>query len=145
MMQVIGKDILKFHAIYWPAILLSLDLPLPPKLLVHSHWTVDGVKMSKSLGEQSQINSHPQNLNWCVQVMLFLLENLLTEWRKKGCATFCSGRAFHTRFVLFEHCLSPNSDFSGWKFFWGISDTPTQLGAGRHTWEPAQSSYLKAT
>jgi len=48
--QVIGKDILKFHAIYWPAILLSLDLPLPPRLLVHSHWTVDGVKMSKSLG-----------------------------------------------------------------------------------------------
>ena len=50
-LQVIGKDILKFHAIYWPAILLSLDLPLPPILLVHSHWTVDGVKMSKSLGE----------------------------------------------------------------------------------------------
>jgi len=48
--QVIGKDILKFHAIYWPAILLSLDLPLPSRLLVHSHWTVDGVKMSKSLG-----------------------------------------------------------------------------------------------
>ena len=63
MLQVIGKDILKFHAIYWPAILLSLDLPLPPRLLVHSHWTVDGVKMSKSLGEQSQIKSHPQNLN----------------------------------------------------------------------------------
>ena len=58
MLQVIGKDILKFHAIYWPAILLSLDLPLPPRLLVHSHWTVDGVKMSKSLGEHG---SYPHN------------------------------------------------------------------------------------
>lgn len=48
--QVIGKDIIKFHAIYWPAFLLALDLPLPQKLLVHSHWTVDAVKMSKSLG-----------------------------------------------------------------------------------------------
>ena len=48
--QVLGKDILKFHAIYWPAMLMSLDLPLPQKLFVHSHWTVDNVKMSKSLG-----------------------------------------------------------------------------------------------
>ena len=48
--QVIGKDITKFHAIYWPAFLLALELPLPQKLLIHSHWQVDGVKMSKSLG-----------------------------------------------------------------------------------------------
>lgn len=48
--QVLGKDILKFHAVYWPAILMCLDLPLPRKLLVHSHWTIDQVKMSKSLG-----------------------------------------------------------------------------------------------
>ena len=44
--QVIGKDILKFHAVYWPALLLSLGLPLPARLLVHGHWTVDGVKES---------------------------------------------------------------------------------------------------
>jgi len=49
-LQVIGKDILKFHAIYWPALLLSLGLALPTRLHVHAHWTVDGVKMSKSLG-----------------------------------------------------------------------------------------------
>jgi len=48
--QVIGKDILKFHAIYWPSFLLALNLPLPKKLLVHSHYMVDDVKMSKSLG-----------------------------------------------------------------------------------------------
>lgn len=48
--QILGKDILKFHCIMWPAILMSLKLPLPKKLIVHGHWTVDGVKMSKSLG-----------------------------------------------------------------------------------------------
>jgi len=46
----IGKDILRFHAIYWPAMLLSLDLPLPKTILVHGFITVEGQKMSKSLG-----------------------------------------------------------------------------------------------
>jgi len=48
--QVIGKDILKFHSIYWPAILTALDLPLPKHLLVHGWITIDETKMSKSLG-----------------------------------------------------------------------------------------------
>jgi methionyl-tRNA synthetase len=48
--QVIGKDILKFHGIYWPAFLLAAELEPPNQLLVHSHWTVDGQKMSKSKG-----------------------------------------------------------------------------------------------
>ncbi|EDX12973.1 GD20436 [Drosophila simulans] len=46
--QVIGKDILKFHGIYWPAFLLAAGLEPPGQLYVHSHWTVDGQKMSKS-------------------------------------------------------------------------------------------------
>jgi methionyl-tRNA synthetase len=48
--QVIGKDILRFHAGIWPAMLLGLDLPLPKKLLVHGHVNVGGAKMSKSVG-----------------------------------------------------------------------------------------------
>lgn len=48
--QLMGLDILKFHALYWPAILLALDLPLPQKLCIHGHFTIDGQKMSKSLG-----------------------------------------------------------------------------------------------
>ena len=48
--HVVGKDILKFHAIYWPAFLLAAGLPLPEKILAHGHWTVNRVKMSKSLG-----------------------------------------------------------------------------------------------
>ncbi len=48
--QVIGKDILRFHAGIWPAMLLGLDLPLPKKLLVHGHVNVGGAKMSKTVG-----------------------------------------------------------------------------------------------
>jgi methionyl-tRNA synthetase len=48
--QLIGKDILRFHAVIWPAMLLALELPLPKKLFVHGFFTVGGQKMSKSLG-----------------------------------------------------------------------------------------------
>jgi methionyl-tRNA synthetase len=48
--QVIGKDILRFHAAIWPAMLMSLDLPLPKQLFVHGFITMNGEKMSKSLG-----------------------------------------------------------------------------------------------
>ena len=48
--QVVGKDILRFHAGIWPAMLLGLELPLPKKLLVHGFVNVGGAKMSKTVG-----------------------------------------------------------------------------------------------
>jgi methionyl-tRNA synthetase len=48
--HVIGKGILRFHAVYWPAILLSAGLPLPKELFVHGYITINGSKISKSLG-----------------------------------------------------------------------------------------------
>jgi methionyl-tRNA synthetase len=48
--HLIGKDILRFHAIYWPAFLMSLDMPLPKHIAAHGWWTRDGAKMSKSKG-----------------------------------------------------------------------------------------------
>lgn len=48
--QVLGKDIIRFHAAIWPAILMSLKLPTPKQLYVHGFITVEGKKMSKSLG-----------------------------------------------------------------------------------------------
>ncbi len=48
--HLIGKDILRFHAIYWPAFLMSLGLPLPKHIAAHGWWTRDGEKMSKSKG-----------------------------------------------------------------------------------------------
>jgi methionyl-tRNA synthetase len=49
-LHVIGKDILKFHAVYWPIMLKAIGLPLPEKLLVHGWWQKDGQKISKSTG-----------------------------------------------------------------------------------------------
>ncbi|XP_030064916.1 methionine--tRNA ligase, mitochondrial [Microcaecilia unicolor] len=48
--HVVGKDILKFHAIYWPAFLMAAGLAPPDHIFVHSHWLASGQKMSKSLG-----------------------------------------------------------------------------------------------
>ncbi len=48
--QLIAKDILKFHTVYWPALLLAADLPLPEHVFVHGYLLLDGEKMSKSLG-----------------------------------------------------------------------------------------------
>jgi methionyl-tRNA synthetase len=48
--HVIGKDILKFHAVFWPIMLKVIGLPLPKQILVHGWWQKDGQKMSKTTG-----------------------------------------------------------------------------------------------
>lgn len=48
--HVVGKDILRFHAVYWPAFLMAANLPLPKQIVAHGWWTVEGEKMSKSVG-----------------------------------------------------------------------------------------------
>lgn len=48
--QIIGKDILRFHAVYWPAMLMSAGYPLPKKVFGHGFLTKDGLKMGKTLG-----------------------------------------------------------------------------------------------
>ncbi len=48
--HIVGKDIIRFHAVYWPALLLSAGIRLPKALLVHGFLTIEGQKMSKSLG-----------------------------------------------------------------------------------------------
>ncbi|PSV30175.1 methionine--tRNA ligase [Photobacterium sp. GB-27] len=58
--HVLGKDIFKFHALYWPAFLLALDLPMPKKLIVHGWWTVEGNKISKSIPETTV---HPSSFS----------------------------------------------------------------------------------
>lgn len=49
-LHVVGKDILRFHAVYWPAFLMAAEIPLPKRLFAHGWWTKDGEKISKSLG-----------------------------------------------------------------------------------------------
>jgi methionine--tRNA ligase len=48
--HVIGKEILWFHAVIWPALLMALELPMPRRIHAHSFWIADGQKMSKSMG-----------------------------------------------------------------------------------------------
>lgn len=48
--HLVGKDILRFHTVYWPAMLLSAGIELPKSVFAHGWWTVDGQKMSKSMG-----------------------------------------------------------------------------------------------
>lgn len=48
--HVVGKDILRFHAVYWPAFLMAAELELPKCIYAHGWWTVEGQKMSKSAG-----------------------------------------------------------------------------------------------
>lgn len=48
--HLMGKEIVRFHAVIWPAMLMALDLPLPRKVFGHGWWTVEGQKMSKSRG-----------------------------------------------------------------------------------------------
>ena len=49
-LHMVGKDILRFHAVYWPAFLMAADLPLPKRVFAHGWWTNEGQKISKSLG-----------------------------------------------------------------------------------------------
>ena len=48
--HIVGKDILRHHAVYWPAFLLAAELDLPKKIFAHGWWTNEGNKISKSLG-----------------------------------------------------------------------------------------------
>jgi methionyl-tRNA synthetase len=56
-LHLIGKDILRFHAIYWPAMLMSAGLPLPDQVFGHGFLTKDGLKMGKSLGNTLDPNA----------------------------------------------------------------------------------------
>jgi len=49
-LHIVGKDILRFHAVYWPAFLMAAGLELPKRIFAHGWWTIEGQKISKSLG-----------------------------------------------------------------------------------------------
>lgn len=70
-LHVVGKDIVKFHGIYWPAFLLALGLPPPKKLLTHAHWTMNHKKMSKSDG--NVVNPYHAIQRYGVDTMRFYM------------------------------------------------------------------------
>jgi methionyl-tRNA synthetase len=48
--HIVGKDILRFHAVYWPAFLMAAEIPIPKSIMAHGWWTNEGQKISKSVG-----------------------------------------------------------------------------------------------
>ena len=69
--HVMGKEIFRFHAVIWPAMLMALDLPLPKKVFAHGWWTVDGEKMSKSVG--NVVDPHKVSLEYGVDAFRYFL------------------------------------------------------------------------
>ncbi|KAJ2969719.1 hypothetical protein NUW58_g9914 [Xylaria curta] len=69
--HVVGKDIIRFHCIYWPAFLMALDLPLPKQVLSHGHWLMSKQKMSKSIG--NVVNPFFALERWGVDTMRYFL------------------------------------------------------------------------
>ena len=61
--QIIGKDILRFHAVYWPALLMAAGLKPPSHIVCHSHWLQDDQKMSKSRGNVVDVMEYCQRFS----------------------------------------------------------------------------------
>ncbi|MCS6957858.1 MAG: methionine--tRNA ligase [Aquificaceae bacterium] len=74
-LHLVGKDILRFHAVYWPAFLMSVGLEVPKTVFAHGWWKVEGQKMSKSLG--NVINPYDFIKEWGLdEVRYFLLRDM---------------------------------------------------------------------
>ena len=67
----VGKDILRFHAIFWPAFLMSLNLPLPKRIFTHGWWLIEGAKMSKSIG--NVVNPKDIADNYGLEILRYFL------------------------------------------------------------------------
>ncbi len=73
--HIIGKDILKFHAVYWPALLMAAGFKTPKKIVAHGWWTNNGKKISKSLGNTIDPNEMVENFG-LDQFKYFLLREV---------------------------------------------------------------------
>ncbi len=78
-LHVVGKDIIRFHAVYWPAMLMAADLPLPKRIFAHGWWTKDGQKISKSIGNVIDPLELVEKVSiYCVPVIRKSISTLLT-------------------------------------------------------------------
>ena len=95
--HVIGKDILKFHAVFWPIMLKAMGLPLPKQILVHGWWQKDGAKISKSTG------------NIVDPIMRSLTNGASTRSVFTSCANSTSGRTATGPTPDSRRVIKPNS------------------------------------
>jgi len=73
--HMVGKDILRFHAVYWPAFLMAAELPLPKRIFAHGWWTNEGEKISKSVGNVIDPNNLVEEFG-LDQVRYFLMKHV---------------------------------------------------------------------
>lgn len=90
--HVVGKDIMRFHCIYWPAFLMALNLPLPKRVISHSHWLMSQQKMSKSVG--NVVNPFFALDRWGVDTMRYFL---------MYCGHMGSDAHYDNRFIVQEY------------------------------------------
>jgi len=69
--HIVGKEIFRFHTVIWPAMLMALQLPLPAKVFAHGWWTVEGRKMSKSIG--NVVDPHQMSEEYGVDAFRYFL------------------------------------------------------------------------
>jgi methionyl-tRNA synthetase len=74
-LHLVGKEIIRFHAVYWPAFLMAAGMPCPKRVFSHGWWTVEGEKMSKSLGNFIDVRPLVDELG-LDQVRYFLLREV---------------------------------------------------------------------
>jgi len=103
-LHVVGKDILRFHAVYWPAFLMAADIPLPQRLFAHGWWTKDGEKISKSLGNAVDPLELVEKVHLVKSSMIFvfLLQN-------SKYILFINKISYSLDLYLLSYCLSSSS------------------------------------
>ncbi|XXQ38189.1 methionine--tRNA ligase [Plasmodiophora brassicae] len=73
--QIIGKDIVKFHCLYWPAFLMAAGLDPPMQIISHGHWKMSGMKMSKSIGNVIGVDELVESLGGDDAARYFMLRH----------------------------------------------------------------------
>ncbi|XP_020660353.3 methionine--tRNA ligase, mitochondrial [Pogona vitticeps] len=143
--HVVGKDILKFHAIYWPALLMAAGLEPPEQILVHSHWTVQGQKMSKSLG--NVVDPAACFRQYSVDgFRYFLLRQGVPEWDNdyypRKAINLINSELADALGGLLNRCTAPGLNPSGTYPCFSEVCFPRGTGAGGSAWTSAEDYEL---
>ena len=164
--HVIGKDIARFHCIYWPIFLMAADLPLPKQIVIHSHWLCDGFKMSKSLGNVvdpldtldyygqdacrfflSEYSNIESDSNYSEREFHFTRENLIGKYA--NLVTRCGGPSFDIEESV---AMLKEGSFDKIESFWedcpyenpaAVKDAAGKLRACLDNLYPAMDTHLE--
>ena len=131
-----GKDITKFHAIFWPAFLMAAGLPPPRRIVAHAHWTVGRVKMSKSLGNVVRPGDLVEQFGVDAVRYFLLREGALEadgDFSEEGVLLRLRGDLADTLGISF-HAAAPRS------FSLGASFLPVRSRTSRCSWKDQRSS-----